>query len=65
MATAKKSKAKSRSVAKTTTSRSKGGAAAAAVKRPSEGLLFFAAICITFLLLVDTYYIYQLAQVHN
>jgi hypothetical protein len=65
MATTKKSKAKSKSVAKTTTSRTKGGAVAVAAKRPSEGLLFFAAICITFLLVVDTYYIYQLAQVHN
>lgn len=65
MATAKKAKTKSKSVAKTTSSRSRGAAAAAVRRQPSEALLFFAAICITFLLLVDTYYIYQLALINK
>ncbi len=62
MATTKKSRTKSKSVAKTTTSRSRAGVRAM-TRQPSEALIIFAAICITFLLLVDTYYIYQLALI--
>jgi uncharacterized protein HemX len=61
MSAPKKSKTKSKTVAKATT---KPKAAMPKDKKPSEALLVFAAICITFLLAVDTYYVYQLARLN-
>ena len=60
MSTAKKSKPKAKPASKAVTKK-----ASTAGKKPSEAILLFAAVCITFLLLVDTYYVCILVQAHS
>lgn len=60
MSTPKKSKPKTKTASKAVAKK-----AAAQNKKPSEAVLLFAAVCITFLLLVDTYYISILVQAHS